>query len=368
MELMNSSGETTVLVEKKSWIEEQEIAYSPLVSCFVLLENSNIFSADEKSYNLQILGQPMFTWVTRACPAIPVTIEVNENVNPLEVIRPYLKDAEYTVVLYSDTPLVKKSTIEDIIDYVKNKGLNVCKLSRGWVYKTEYIKRVGEVFAPQTYCFKEDEFFKVCDTNGFDYVKNILKNRLIDFHIKNGVQFTEKELVVIDANVSIGRNTIIYGCCKLLSKSQIGENCKIFDSKIVSSKICDGVNICGATIDKSVIENDCLIKENTIISNRSLVKSNTVIFRNNDIEKTYIGENVKIGHNNIISSARIDDLCNIESANILAGKEKNVVRILSNSTIGSGCKIDEGVVVREGGKIDNFTQLKNKAKLGEDND
>ena len=73
-------------------------------------------------------------------------------------------------------------------------------------------------------------------------------------------------------------------------------------------------------------------------------------------------------HNNIISSARIDDLCNIESANILAGKEKNVVRILSNSTIGSGCKIDEGVVVREGGKIDNFTQLKNKAKLGEDND
>ena len=66
------------------------------------LKNSKYFSADEKSYNLQILGQPMFTWVTRACPAIPVTIEVNENVNPLEVIRPYLKDAEYTVEFLLD--------------------------------------------------------------------------------------------------------------------------------------------------------------------------------------------------------------------------------------------------------------------------
>ena len=367
MDMYSNSG-TTMLVEKKSWIDETEIEDTPIISSFVLLENSDKFNVDEKSFNLDILGQPMFTWVARACPSIPVTIQTNGISNPLELIRPYLKDADYTVVLYSDTPLVKKSTIEEIIDYVRNKGLNVCKLSRGWVYKTEYIKRVGEVFAPQTYKFNEDEFMCVDDHFSMQKARQILKNRILDFHSKNGVIFTSPELVEIDANVTIGKNTILSGHCRISSKTQIGENCKLVDCKINSSKVCERTTILGAVVDKSVIENDCLIDNKTIVADRSLVQKNTIIGKNNNITKTSIGENVKIGDNNIITSARIHDLCTIENVNILAGEEQKTIKILSNSCIGSGCKVNCGVMVGEGVIISNFKTIMHSLRQGENND
>lgn len=342
-------GDTTTLLEKKSWIEEKEVEnnYSS-VSCFVLLEHSEAFSIDEKSYNLEILGQPMFTWVARACPTIPVTIEVQKNANPLEVIRPYLKDSEYTIVLYSDTPLLTRASVDEILDYVKNKGLNVCKLTRGIVYKTDYIKRVGEVFAPQTYYFDEEDFITAVNFKQLALVSDILKSRIMDFHMNNGVYFVSPESCYIEANVSIGKNTVISGNVMITGKTQIGENCKISSCKISSSKIYDRVSICNSVVEKSVIEPDVRVSYNNKIVDGSLINKNTEIGMNNTIIKSSIGANVKVGDNNYFSSARVHDLCCVESNNVLSGNEQKIVRMLASSKLGHNNHVSMGVMIGEG--------------------
>ena len=359
-------GETTTLLEKKPWSQEKEEENNfSSVSCFVLLENSEAFSIDEKSYNLDVLGQPMFTWVARACPSIPVTIETEKNANPLEVIRPYLKDSEYTVVLYSDTPLLTRSCVEEILEYVKNKGLNVCKLTRGFVYKTDYIKRVGEVFAPQTYYFDEEDFITAVNFKQLSLITDILKSRIIDFHMKNGVYFKTPESCYIEANVSIGKNTIILGHTMLTGKTQIGENCTLNSCKISSSKLYDRVELCNVTVEKSVIEPDVVARDNTKILNGSLINKNTSIGVNNVIIKSSVGENVNIGDCNYISSSRIHDLCEIKSNNTLSGQENKIIRMLSSSRIGNANKISAGVMLGESVIVSDNKVIMNNVRQGE---
>jgi len=360
-----TSGGTTTLLEKKSWSEESEVNSSASISCFVLLENSEDFCVSEKSYNLKILGQPMFTWVARACPAVPVTIECMKGANPLEVIRPYLKNSEYTVVLYSDTPLVTKANVEEILDYVKNKGLNVCKLTRGWVYKTDYIKRVGEVFAPQTYYFDEEDFIMAVNFKQLQMVSEILKSRILDFHMKNGVYFTNPDIVEVEANVSIGGGTIVSGACRLLGKTQIGENCKIDSSTLDSAKLFDNVRLNSVSVEKSVIESEVCVDKGSYVLDGSLINKNSIVGKNNIIKKTSIGENVKIEDDNFISSARIHDLSYIGSCNKLLGEEHKVVRILSNAKIQNGTKIVPGVMIGESVNVPNFKVVTDTMRQGE---
>ena len=309
----------TTLVEKKAWVSEETV--NPTVACFILLENSNQFKIRDKSYNIKILGETMLSWVVRACPSIPTTIEILPNANPLEVIRPYLKDSEYTLVLYSDTPLITRASVNEILEYVKNKGLNVCKLTRGIVYKTEYIKRVSEVFAPQTYYFDEEDFMTAFNFKQLNLISGILKNRIIEYHMNNGVYFESPDNVTLDANVSIGSGTIIKGASAITGKTHIGENCVIDSSNIQSAKIYDNVMILNSIVASSVIEQDVKVFENNIVVDKTLVNKNTIISYNNVIKSSSIGENVCVGENNSIINARIHDLSEIGKNNVIVGEE-----------------------------------------------
>ena len=361
---MEIYGNTTTLVEKKAWITETE-AKKPTVSCFVLLENSEQFKIDEKSYNLNLLGEPMFTWVVRACPTIPVTIESTKGANPLEIIRPYLKDSEYTLVLYSDTPLLTRASIEEILEYIQNKGLNVCKLTRGIVYKTDYIKRVGEVFAPQTYYFDEEDFIQVVNFKQLAYVSDVLKSRIIDYHMNNGVYFECPDRVIIDANVSIGKNSRILGDSKLYGKTQIGEYAVIDSSCIKSSKLFNRVSVENSLIEKSVIEQDVKIESNSSVSCGSLLNKNSIIGKNNTIIKSSIGENVKLGGNNFISNSRVHDLCEFGDKNTLAGEEQKIVRILGGAKLGTCNTICAGVMIGEDVNLGNNKLVNSSIRQGD---
>jgi 6-phosphofructokinase 1 len=48
-------------------------------------------------------------------------------------------ETEYTVVLYANTPLVSKTHLKDLLEYVSIKRLNVCKLKKGFILKNDYI-------------------------------------------------------------------------------------------------------------------------------------------------------------------------------------------------------------------------------------
>lgn len=344
--------------------EEKEICAEDIQS-FVLLENSDAFGLGQKSYDLNILGNAMFTWVARACPSIPVIITPQVGQSVLETIRPQLKPSKYVLVLFSDTPLVTKNGIQKIIEFVGKKGLNVCKLSRGFVFKTDYIKRAGEIYAPQTYYFGEEDFVVCDDYSKLDMITTTLKKRILDFHRANGVYIENPELTIIESNVFIGKNSTIKGCARLVGRTEIGENTKIVGSVVDSSKIFDNCHIENAQIKQSVIKNNVCVMNNTCVFDGSLVEENATIGNGNMILSSSVGTMVAVGNNTYLSNVRAGDSVQIGSLVKAVGEENKIIKIESNAKIGDMVTIKPGVQIGENTVVPNFEFVQRNIVSGE---
>ncbi len=317
------------------------------VSCFVLLTDSKAMNYKEGSYNIDLLGCPMFEYVVRACPTPPACLKYEEGQNIISMIRPYIKNTEYSLVLYSDTPLITKSNIMNILEFTKNKGLNVCKLTRGWVFNNEYIKHVDEIYAPSTYYFEEEDFMVASTYKQLYIVAGTLKNRIISYHMRGGVYFKDPDSTYIESNVSIGANTVIEPFVCLKKNTIIEENAFIgARSTLVNARIFSGASVDGAYIDGGIIMNNAKVKNGAKIYSQTAIKEGAEIAEECIINNAVIGEHSMVNKNTSINYLNCD---------------KNV-------TIGSSCNIcgevDRAVSIAEGATIGDFVTLLPNTKVG----
>ena len=251
-------------------------------SCDVIIlkiDNPAFKLKNKKSYNLEILGKSMLDWVKLAvCDFNISEIECDMSSSIFDVVKPYLKNSKYTMILYADTPLVTKNTISDIVTYVVGKGLKVCKLSRGYVFDTEYLKTCEKVYSLSTYSFNESDFLPVINFAELNKVTAILQHRILEFHFNNGVQLIKPETLTIEADVVIGSNVVIYPFNELRGETVIGDDVTLYSSNtIISSIIFNNCNIEKSYIKNSVIKEDCNLLPFCNIYNNSLVnKGNTI--------------------------------------------------------------------------------------------
>lgn len=328
------------------------------IACFVLLCDNKNFNTSKPSYALDLLGKPTFEWVTRVCPTRPVTIECKLEDNPLEVIRPYLREREYTLVLYGDTPLLTRANIDNILEFVASKGLNVCKLTRGYVFRTEFIKRVDEIFSPQTYYFNEDEFQVANNLSEFSEIASILQQRIIKFHQSRGVEFDNPSSVYIESDVAIGSGCKISTGVYLSGETEIGDNVFIgSNAKISNSKIGNFSNILDCKIYDSVIKDNCSVADNVVIDAGSFVGSFSTIGTNCSISATSIAQNVKIGSMCNLTNARIYREAQIGSCVKVLGEKDSVSRILRGAKVGDCSIIGSNVAVKEQTEVPIATTL-----------
>ncbi len=232
------------------------------VAVIVLKIHESAFGSGKRSFDYRICGKTMTEWVCMACADCPIfEIETTAERDLLETIRPHLSDKKYTAVLYADTPLLERQTFLGILDYAKQKRMNVCKLERGYVFVTEYLRTAERIYNSVSANLNiKDDFMRVFDMASFAHAQEILKNRVLGFHLSNGVEILDMATTHIDADVMISPNTVIYPNNTILGRSvigentilfpnctidnsQIGNNCKIYSSVIERSKIRDNSNI-----------------------------------------------------------------------------------------------------------------------------
>lgn len=319
------------------------------VSCFVLLADSKEMKVENGSYNLDILGNPMYQYVVRACPSVPACINFDEvEGNVLSIIKPYLKDTEYSLVLYSDTPLITKANILNILDFVKTKGLNVCKLTRGWVFKNEYIKRIDEVYAPSTYYFEEEDFLMAVSYKQLHLISEILKNRIITYHMNNGVYFKSPDNTYIDSNVSIGEGSIIESFTSLTGDTNLGKNVFIGTQSILkNAHIYDGAKIEGAYIDGGVIMEKATVKANAKVLSQTAIKEGAIIEEDSIISNAIIGNHSMVGKNSIINYLNCDENVTIGDNCKIVGTQTAPVNIMKGAKVLDVVTIMPGVTIKE---------------------
>lgn len=223
----------------------------------VIILKANSFLGVDKPYDISIMGRTMLEWVRYACFPTYSTkeIEYDEKSDILKVIKPHVEDEDYTVVLYSDTPLIKRKTIDAVVDYVVTKGVDVCKLQRGYIFKTEFLKKAKEITATTNpNFFDEEDFIVVNSFQNLAVVEDIMRNKILTAHLKNGVRIMDINTTSIDCEVVIRNgvtiypNNRLYGVClieenvvlepnNVIFSSIIGKNSKIISSVIRNAKI-----------------------------------------------------------------------------------------------------------------------------------
>lgn len=221
------------------------------VAVIILQVNNPVFKV-EKPYELKLLGKAMCQWVFMAAADYkPKQVPYNMEEDILEAIKPHLTDSKYTAVLFSDTPLLKAKTLDEIIDYAKVKKVGVVKLTRGYVFETEFVKNAETLYSAQPQYFDEEDFMTVYNYKQLTFIESILKTRILGFHMKRGVRITEPDSTTIEAEVTIEEGTIIYGGNRIYGTCYIGKNVKLLPNNYIKNSIIDD----NSKILYSVIEN-----------------------------------------------------------------------------------------------------------------
>lgn len=221
--------------------------------------------------NFEMFGIKGIDYVKSACKMFETKIvDYDMKDDVIDVIKQNISNKKYVLVLFSDTPLITKKTVTEIVDYFLIKKLCSLKFNRGFMFETNYLKSVEKIYNPLEQNFFEEDFVKVSSSSNFSQALEILKKRIIAYHQHNGVIFLDPNSAFIDAIVNIEKGTIIGTNVQILGKSIIKENCVLTNCLV--NKVILEKNV---SIKNSVVENS-VVCENSVISDFSVIKNKTI--------------------------------------------------------------------------------------------
>ena len=202
---------------------------------------------------------------------------------------------------------------------------------------------------------EKDEILGVNDRMQLATAQRLMNERIIKNHLSNGVSFISPETTFIDADVTIGMDTIIYPQVILQGKTAIGEDCVIGSgSKVVDSKLDNGVYFDNSCIHESVVGKNTKVGPFAYIRPGSQIGKNVKIGDFVEIKKASIGDNTKVSHLTYVGDAVVENDVNIGCGVVVVnydGQTKHKTHVKENSFVGCNVNLISPVVVEKGAYI-----------------
>lgn len=221
-----------------------------------------IVEADGKiSPFFEICGKKMIDWValsTSGCQQKIIKQPQDDDI--LNAVSKFADDFNFVAVFYSDTPLLKKSTFLEIMDFFSKNRMNVLRLSRGYVFRAEFLQSAKIILSSSFEEFDKEDFLVVSDAQKLGLAFNILNQRILSYHKQNGVIFFGENTIFVDADVEIESGSVIYPNNVIKGESYIGKNVILESGNyIFDTIVCDDAFVCQSYLEKSKIEKGKLI-------------------------------------------------------------------------------------------------------------
>ena len=160
---------------------------------------------------IEILGKTMFDWVALSLGDSAISsVDYREGDEIPSLVRTLInRENGITVVLFSDTPLITKQTVFDAVEELRASGKNVIKLTRGYVFNTEYLLSADKIYTQETHYFEVDDFVTAFSFKQIALISDILKNRILEYHMERGVHFEDMASAFIGCDVKIGKGVTV---------------------------------------------------------------------------------------------------------------------------------------------------------------
>ena len=184
----------------------------------------------------------------------------------------------------------------------------------------------------------------------------ILRERINQRWMEQGVSIEDPNNVLIEPEVKIGKDTVIEAGARILGKSKIGKNCWIQSgARIVDSVIEDGVEIRqGSVIEESRVKSGAVIGPMAHLRPGSVVGKKARIGNFVELKKAVIGDGTKASHLTYLGDAKIGKNVNIGCGTITCnydGEKKHQTIIEDEVFVGSDTQLIAPVKVGKGAYI-----------------
>src|ERR687894_635546 len=222
------------------------------------------------------------------------------------------------------------SEIRDAIGRVKADDSG-----QGELYLTDVLEIIGSRSRAVTYRLKnQEEANLVNDRSQLARAEEILRRRILDAHMRDGVTVRDPVSTHIEASVEIGRDTVVLPGTFLRGGTKIGSDCVIGPSAdLIDTAVGDG-----AQVEHSV-GRGAVVGEGVAVGPYSFLRSGTVLERGSkvgaycEVKNTRVGRGSKVPHLSYVGDTEIGEGANLGAGTITAnfdGQNK------SRTNIGDG--------------------------------
>lgn len=187
------------------------------------------------------------------------------------------------------------------------------------------------------------------------FSEEVMRRRINEEHMVNGVTIINPENTYIEDGVKIGRDTVIYPGVSIEGKTEIGEDCIIRNnSRIVNSIIHDGVSIESSTIEDSIVGENTHIGPYARLRPNSKIGEHCKIGNFVEVKNSTLKDNTKASHLSYIGDADVGNNVNIGCGVVFVnynGKDKFRTSVGDNGFIGSNSNLVAPVNVEPWGYV-----------------
>lgn len=224
----------------------------------------------------------------------------------------------------------------------------------------EILKSEGEIVT----AYSTDDFTETLGVNdrvALSQAEKIMRQRINEKHMRNGVTIIDPEQTYIESDVVIGQDTIIYPGTIIKGKTTIAEDCVIGPhTEIVNCSVDSETTIRQSVAHDSQIGASVQIGPFSHIRPQSHIHDEVRIGNFVEVKKSTFGKGSKASHLSYIGDAEVGDNVNIGCGSITVNydgvnKFKTIIEdnvfIGCNSNLVAPVKIGEGAYVAAGSTI-----------------
>lgn len=200
------------------------------------------------------------------------------------------------------------------------------------------------------------------------YANEILRKKINEFHMGNGVTILDANSTYIDLDVKIGKDVVIHPNVCIQGNSIIEDDCEIFSNTRIENSFVGSFTkiessvVCNSKVGKrSSIGPFAYLRPNSHIGNE--VKIGDFV----EVKNSNVGDGSKISHLSYVGDADVGKGCNLGCGIVTVnydGKNKNKTIIEDNCFVGCNVNLVAPVVVEKNSYVAAGTTITKKVDSG----
>lgn len=196
-----------------------------------------------------------------------------------------------------------------------------------------------------------DDYIAVVDAESYAAAFAGIRRSIVHRHLQNGVVVLEPDRAIIEADVSIGKGTLLYPGNLLQNGTVIGENCILYPNNRLDGAVLGN----GVTVESSVLLR-CRVGARTTVGPFAYLRPGSVIGEHCrigdfvEVKNSVIGDGTKVSHLTYVGDADLGRDINLGCGTVFVnydGKVKNRSTVDDHAFVGCNCNLIAPVHIGE---------------------